>query len=85
MEIQNRQLREQNNTLQKGVQELTLKCHKFLEGSVDVKKVINFDVMKLEYLFYYGRLKEGITQFLTIPEFQELKRTSKFYRHSLQK
>jgi hypothetical protein len=66
LEIENGQLRVENSALQAEVQELSLKCHKFLEGSVDVKKVINFEVMKLDYLFYYGRLKEGVTQFLSI-------------------
>ncbi len=64
LEIECHQLKNENSGLQGEVQELSLKCHKFLEGSVDVKKVINFEVMKLEYVFYYGRLKEGITQFL---------------------
>ena len=78
-------MKNQNAALRAEVEELSLKCSKFLEGSAEVKKVINFESMKLEYLFYYGRLKEGITQFLSIPEFQELKRAGKFFRHSLQK
>lgn len=62
-----------------------MKYNRFLEGGHEAKKVINFEVMKLEYLFYYGRLKEGITRFLSISDFLELKCASKYFKHTLQK
>lgn len=52
---------------------------------MDNRKTINFDSIKLEYVFYYQRIRETILSFLHVPDLLALHTVSKHYKHAIDK
>jgi len=53
--------------------------------TAEKKKIVDLDHLKLEYIFYYGKLKQKILNYLSIKDIVPLYKSSRFYYKTLKK